>query len=213
MAPVGIIRMLSRTDAGTESAASMGLLKHYLSQVVERERAEIDRNVATTSTFLRDTQTKSAELAGLTDGGGGAPIDAKQPQTRKTFTNTRCTSCGYALDNPVTHFWCGHSFHVRCLNIPDDPSGPDADDGVLGGIHGRDGATAEGGVRPEERAKSAGVECPECAGSNEVIRGISRAQVGSRGKHGVFLEGLGRSDTGMKVVGEWMGRGVFGGDV
>ncbi|KAI9666733.1 MAG: hypothetical protein M1831_001508 [Alyxoria varia] len=243
MAPVGVVRMLARNEGGSggdgrggreaegsseqsnNGAATMGLLKSYLKDVVERERAEIEKNSTTTSTFLHDTHTKSTELRSLTQ-----PQPEGAPQ--KTFTNTRCTSCGYALDNPVAHFWCGHSFHVRCLDIPEEdaanagnqvsaagvasPRGFGGDDTIAtphrqGGTRGSSAAATA-----EDRAKSAGIECPSCAPSNEVIRGIRRAQEGSRDKHGVFVDALGRSagrGGGLRVVGEWMGRGVFGGEV
>jgi len=31
------------------------------------------------------------------------------------FTRSKCTRCGDQLDLPAYHFFCGHSFHQRCL--------------------------------------------------------------------------------------------------
>ena len=98
----------------------------------------------------------------------------------ETFNATRCSACGGALDLPTVHFLCKHSFHQRCLN-----SG---------------GAEVEG----EEDA-----QCPLCAGNNEMVKNIRRAQVESAGKHDMFLEALSRSKDKFGTVSEWFGRGVM----
>lgn len=61
------------------------------------------------NTFRSDTAEKRANLAELTT----------KPTT---FKATRCSSCGYALDQPMVHFLCQHSFHQRCLNIAEGSS-------------------------------------------------------------------------------------------
>lgn len=58
------------------------------------------------STFRDDTTKKKDEYKILTT-------------QSKTFRNTRCSSCHYALDQPIVHFFCEHSFHQRCLNVQD----------------------------------------------------------------------------------------------
>lgn len=130
------------------------------------------------STYRADTATKRAELEDL--------------QTKPAFfTAQRCSACGYALDMPIVHFMCKHSFHQRCLNT----SSADADVG--------------GGIGKDETVET--VECPLCAPGNATVRAIRRAQVEARGRHELFGEQLARSKDGFKTVAEWFGRGVLGG--
>ena len=66
------------------------------------------------SIFRNDTAAKRQELEKLTT----------EPQT---FNASRCSSCGYALDQPTVHFMCQHSFHQRCLNTTDGQSVEDVE--------------------------------------------------------------------------------------
>jgi tetratricopeptide (TPR) repeat protein len=102
MAPLQVIQTLS-----SNGVATMGMIKSYLSITIARERAEIDANRASISTFRSDTAAKKAELQAL----------ATKPVT---FQATRCRVCDRALDLPVVHFLCKHSFHQRCLSVDED---------------------------------------------------------------------------------------------
>nr|POE71978.1 vacuolar protein sorting-associated protein 11 like [Quercus suber] len=101
MAPLQVIQCLS-----TNSVATMGLVKKYLSSTVERERAEIAANRKVISSYRHDTAQKLQEVSEL---------DTKPT----SFSATRCSTCAMALDLPTVHFLCKHSFHQRCLNIAD----------------------------------------------------------------------------------------------
>lgn len=101
MAPLQVIQTLS-----TNGVATMGLIKSYLSNSIERERQEINNNRNLIQTFRTDTDTKRAEISSLT---------AKPA----VFQATRCSACGQSLDLPTVHFLCKHSFHQRCLNASD----------------------------------------------------------------------------------------------
>lgn len=99
------------------------------------------------------------------------------------------------------HFFCQHSFHLRCLNVPEvevENSGA--------GFGDRGGGEGDG-------RGLAGVECPLCAPSHATVRALRRAQEESRGKHEVFLADLEGARTGERfgVVAGWLGRGVLGG--
>lgn len=101
MAPLQVIQTLS-----TNAVATMGLVKGYLSSIVERERSEIASNRRLISSYRADTTAKLNEIDEL----------ATKPTT---FNTTRCAICGGPLDLPTVHFLCKHSYHQRCLNIPD----------------------------------------------------------------------------------------------
>lgn len=101
MAPLQVIQTLS-----TNAVATMGLVKKYLSSIVERERSEIASNRRLISSYRADTTQKLDEINEL----------ATKPVS---FNATRCASCGMTLDLPTVHFLCKHSFHQRCLNIPE----------------------------------------------------------------------------------------------
>lgn len=102
MAPLQVIQTLS-----TNGVATMGMIKAYLSTTIERERAEIATNRRTIETFRSDTETKKTELQNLNT----------KPAI---FQTSRCQVCMKALELPVVHFLCKHSFHQSCLSTDED---------------------------------------------------------------------------------------------
>ena len=99
MAPLQVIQTLS-----TNAVATMGMVKTYLQQTIERERKEIASNRRLISSYRNETTDKRQEMADLSN----------KPQT---FNNTRCAFCGLPLTLPTVHFMCKHSFHQGCLNM------------------------------------------------------------------------------------------------
>jgi hypothetical protein len=99
MAPLQVIQTLS-----TNAVATMGMVKNYLQQTIERERKEIASNRRLITSYRTETLDKRQEMADL----------SIKPQT---FNNTRCSFCGSQLTLPTVHFLCKHSFHQTCLNM------------------------------------------------------------------------------------------------
>ncbi|KAK2628037.1 hypothetical protein QTJ16_002683 [Diplocarpon rosae] len=99
MAPLQVIQTLS-----TNAVATMGMVKTYLQQTIERERKEISSNRRLITSYRNETLDKRQEIAEL----------SSKPQT---FNNSRCSFCGLQLALPAVHFLCKHSFHQNCLNI------------------------------------------------------------------------------------------------
>lgn len=99
MAPLQVVQTLS-----TNAVATMGMVKTYLQQTIERERKEIASNRRLISSYRNETTDKRQEMADL----------SSKPQT---FNNTRCAFCGSPLTLPTVHFMCKHSFHQGCLNM------------------------------------------------------------------------------------------------
>jgi hypothetical protein len=99
MAPLQVIQTLS-----TNAVATMGMVKSYLQQTIERERKEIASNRRLITSYRTETLDKRQEMADL----------SVKPQT---FNNTRCSFCGSQLTLPTVHFLCKHSFHQTCLNM------------------------------------------------------------------------------------------------
>ncbi|UPX11010.1 Vacuolar protein sorting-associated protein 11 [Ascochyta rabiei] len=102
MAPLQVIQTLS-----TNGVATMGMVKSYLSATIERERVEIATNRRTIETFRADTESKKTELQNLNT----KPV---------VFQAARCKVCNKALELPVVHFLCKHSFHQSCLSTDED---------------------------------------------------------------------------------------------
>ncbi|KAL1959130.1 hypothetical protein VTO42DRAFT_2917 [Malbranchea cinnamomea] len=98
MAPLQVIQALSNNGAVT-----MGMIKKYLSDNIERERKEILNNRRLAASYTTETEAKRKEMEEL----GTKPT---------VFQTRRCSSCGGNLDLPTVHFLCKHSFHQRCLN-------------------------------------------------------------------------------------------------
>ena len=102
MAPLQVIQTLS-----TNAVATMGMVKKYLSDTVERERKEISNNRQLIESYRTETDSKRRELDEL---GTKSAV----------FQTRRCSACGGSLDLPTVHFLCKHSFHQRCLNQAGD---------------------------------------------------------------------------------------------
>ncbi|KAI9809940.1 MAG: hypothetical protein M1825_000373 [Sarcosagium campestre] len=98
MAPLQVIQTLS-----VNAVASMGMVKKYLKDMVDRERKEISNNRRLIESYRSETEAKRTEIADL----GSKPT---------VFQAKRCSACGGSLDLPTVHFLCKHSFHQRCLN-------------------------------------------------------------------------------------------------
>lgn len=98
MAPLQVVQTLS-----TNGVATMGIVKKYLSQTVEKERKEISNNRRLVESYRTETESKRQEIDEL----GNKPA---------VFQTRRCSACGRSLDLPTVHFLCKHSFHQSCLN-------------------------------------------------------------------------------------------------
>jgi len=95
MAPLQVIQTLS-----TNAVATMGMVKTYLQDTIERERKEIASNKRLITSYRTETQDKRQEITEL----------ETKPQT---FNATRCSACGKPLTLPTVHFLCKHSFHQK----------------------------------------------------------------------------------------------------
>ncbi|KAL8953407.1 MAG: hypothetical protein Q9222_000720 [Ikaeria aurantiellina] len=98
MAPLQVIQTLS-----TNAVATMGMVKKYLSDTIEREKKEISNNRRLIESYRGESESKRKEMDEL--GNRSAVFQAR-----------RCSACGGSLDMPIVHFLCKHSFHQRCLN-------------------------------------------------------------------------------------------------
>ncbi|KAI9753408.1 MAG: hypothetical protein M4579_005180 [Chaenotheca gracillima] len=98
MAPLQVIQTLS-----TNAVATMGMVRRYLSDSIEREKKEISNNRRLIDDYRSETASKRQEIETL----------ASKPTV---FKATRCSACGRNLELPTVHFLCNHSFHQTCLN-------------------------------------------------------------------------------------------------
>ncbi|KAI5852990.1 hypothetical protein DFP73DRAFT_25898 [Morchella snyderi] len=102
MKPLEVVQTLS-----TNAVATVGMVKRYLGDTIEREKREIQSNRKMIETYKVETERKKAEIEDL----GTKP---------SVFQAQRCQACNLQLDLPTVHFLCKHSFHQRCLNQVDD---------------------------------------------------------------------------------------------
>lgn len=105
MAPLQVVQMLSKN-----AVATMGMIKPYLHETIERERKDIASNRRRVAGFRAETEQRRAEITDL----GAKPA---------VFQATRCPVCTQVLDLPAVHFLCKHSFHQRCLRGGDGVEG------------------------------------------------------------------------------------------
>ncbi|KAI8272834.1 hypothetical protein K4K59_011145 [Colletotrichum sp. SAR11_240] len=106
MAPLQVIQTLVGQNGSSAGGgvATMGMIKPYLHETIDRERKEIAANRRRITAFRSETEHKRAELAEL----GSKPA---------VFQSSRCSVCTAQLDLPAVHFLCKHSFHQRCLRV------------------------------------------------------------------------------------------------
>ncbi|KAJ2902480.1 putative vacuolar membrane protein [Zalerion maritima] len=193
MAPLQVVQTLAGGDGtgggGDETVATMGLIKPYLRESIERERREIEDNRGRIEDFRQETEQRREELKDL----GSKP---------RVFQATRCADCGGTLELPAVHFLCKHSFHRRCLKG--------------GGSDGGRGIGGVGSTRAGDGSEDVG-ECPVCKGQNAAIRAMKGQQAESRGRHDLFkaeIERAGNTTGGDRfaALAGWFGRGVLGGE-
>lgn len=163
--------------------ATMGMIKPYLAETIERERKEIAANRRRAAAFRRETEARRSELAEL---------NAKPA----VFQATRCADCGLQLDLPAVHFLCRHSFHARCVR-----PAPAAVAGGGAGDEARGAAAAGGG--------GGQVECPKCAPENATIRALRRQQDDDANRQDLFKYELENKEDRFATVAAWFGRGVM----
>lgn len=161
--------------------ATMGMIKPYLHETITRERKEMASNRHRITTLRTDTEKRRAELADL----GSKPA---------VFQATRCSDCGQGLDLPAVHFLCKHSFHQRCLRTVASSRGGNGG-GIGGGSGGEEGD----------------VECPKCAGENDLIRSMREGQRERAERHELFKGDLEGSEDRFGTIAEWFSRGVVDG--
>lgn len=131
MAPLQVIQTMVGHPGGDNAVATMGMVKPYLNSIITRERQEITTNRRRITAFRTETDQKRAELSEL----------SSKPAV---FQATRCSDCGHALDLPVVHFLCKHSFHKRCLRGGEGGECPvcERDNATIRALRGRRGENA-----------------------------------------------------------------------
>ncbi|EPE07725.1 vacuolar membrane protein [Ophiostoma piceae UAMH 11346] len=186
MAPLQVVQTLSQNPVAT-----MGMLKPYLQETIERERREIAANQRRIASFRQETEQRRTELADL---------EAKPA----IFQATRCSQCALPLELPVVHFMCKHSFHQRCLKSDGSGAGR-AGSGGISRVSSPTSFHSEsyGGASPA-------TECPLCAQDNATVRAIRRQQEEYATRHDLFKAELGNSDDRFSTVADWFQRGVMG---
>ncbi|BFZ62617.1 Vacuolar protein sorting-associated protein 11 [Saitoella coloradoensis] len=97
MAPLQVVHALSNN-----AVATVGVVKTYLGNAIERERREIENNRKLVDSYRVESDKKKKEVDDLR-------------QAARVFQVTRCSACGGTLDLPTVHFLCKHSFHQRCV--------------------------------------------------------------------------------------------------
>ena len=165
------------------SVVKMGMIKSYLSSNIEKERKTISSNRKLISSYREESAAKRAEIEELS--------------TRPAVINPgRCASCAQTLELPAVHFMCKHSFHRRCL----DPA--------------QQFQHSRFGVRDDdtEDADTAGLECPVCKSSNDMIKAIRRTQTENAAQQDLFKAAVEReagAESRWGVVSDFFGQGVM----
>ncbi|KAI9175338.1 hypothetical protein H9P43_006699 [Blastocladiella emersonii ATCC 22665] len=98
LTPVQVLGVLARNPA-----IRFGLVRGVFAAHMDAARAVVAENESLAATYAGETQRMHGEIEAL---------EAKPV----TFQVTACAACNTPLALPTAHFFCRHSFHVRCLN-------------------------------------------------------------------------------------------------
>lgn len=107
LAPLQVIQALS-----TNAVATVGIVKSYLSDVIEKERKEIRANQSLIESYRAETEAKLKEAEDLAT-------------KARILQVSRCSRCNGTLELPVIHFLCKHSYHGRCITSSSSSSSDD----------------------------------------------------------------------------------------
>lgn len=102
LAPLQVVQALS-----LNAVATVGIVKTYLSDIIERERKDIRTNRSLIDSYRSESNAKLQEGKDLAE-------------TARVLQVSRCSRCGGTLELPVIHFLCKHSFHQRCIPATGD---------------------------------------------------------------------------------------------
>ena len=198
MAPLQVVQTLSQNPVAT-----MGMLKPYLQETIERERREIAANQRRIASFRQETEQRRSELADL----------ESKPAV---FQATRCSQCALPLELPVVHFLCKHSFHQRCLKTDGSAAGTASNNG--GGSSRLLSSSSSSMLSPPPSSRGdydsgTTAECPLCAQDNSTVRAIRRQQEEYATRHDLFKAELGNSEDRFGTIADWFQRGVMGSTV
>lgn len=97
LAPLQVVQTLS-----SNAVATVGTVKGYLSDIIARERKEINANQSLIESYKAETEAKQKEARELAE-------------NARVLQVSRCSRCNATLELPVIHFLCKHSYHQHCL--------------------------------------------------------------------------------------------------
>ncbi|ANB11170.1 tethering complex subunit PEP5 [Sugiyamaella lignohabitans] len=167
MTPLQVIQTIS-----VNSVATIGHIRQYLVDIIDAEKQDIDRHTKLAESYRSETRSKQEQISKILN-------------DPSIVQYTVCASCGSALDLPVVHFSCKHSYHQRCL------------------ANNLIGSRSIGGS--EEPV------CPRCLPELENIRAIRRSHEDVADRNDLFEIALHGSDNKFKVVTDFISRGALTG--
>lgn len=96
-APIEVVRILSKNEY-----VQIGMLRDFLVDFFEETEREMSNNDKLIQLYESEATKTNAALTELTEN----PM---------VLRNAECSSCELALEFPVVHFRCKHSYHEKCL--------------------------------------------------------------------------------------------------
>lgn len=106
LSPLEILQILNPLGESTsQNAIRFDLIQDYLLRKVNNQMKKIQENNEYIKKYHVETSKIRSEIE-------------ESLTTATTFNSQKCASvkCGLALDLPIVHFMCKHSYHQRCLS-------------------------------------------------------------------------------------------------
>lgn len=125
--PLQVLQALARNPK-----LQLGTVRSFLERALSADSAAIEEDRAQVARYRDETAAMRAELEELS-------------MTPRVFQNSKCALSGAALELPVVHFLCGHSFNLRAMPDTEGRECPLCAPGC-GGLRVQDGASKKMGA-------------------------------------------------------------------
>ncbi|GME82901.1 unnamed protein product [Ambrosiozyma monospora] len=224
MTPLELIKQLSlssghRSTAATSNSAAeqqprpntfikLGLVKQYLINYIKRQKQDI----ATNNTLIESYNSECSNL--------NTQINKLITQDQ-VINRPRCSSCGGALELPVIHFKCSHSYHEHCLaleggngslsfTVTGVPGSAGSVNGSVNGLAVSSTSRPTSSSTNNNRLKEDALQCPRCSTELDTMTMLTKQHEEIGERNDLFKASLGSSGSGVgsRAFG---GAGVSGG--
>ena len=101
--PMILLDILNKARSTHGHIIEFKVIKKYIINWIEKQQESLKNDKKETEDNYKKIEENNKQLKEL-------------QMTAKSYTFTKCSLCGGALDIPFVYFLCGHGYHQSCLN-------------------------------------------------------------------------------------------------